>query len=54
MKKIFKWIKNRLPSKRRLIQIYAMLLFNANLKGFVTGEIYTGPLKNMCTPGLNC
>ena len=54
MSKIKAWFKKRLPSKRRLIQIYAMLLFNANLKGFKTGKIYTGSLKNMCTPGLNC
>lgn len=47
-------IKKYLPSKRRLIQIYSMLLFNANIKGFVTGTIYQGPLKNVCTPGLNC
>ena len=43
-----------LPSKRRLIQLYAALLFNANLKGFANGYIYMGPLKNICTPGLNC
>ena len=54
MNKIKAWFKKRLPSKRRLIQIYAMLLFNANLKGFATGKIYTGSLKNACTPGLNC
>ena len=54
MKKIFNWIKKRLPSKRRLIQLYAALLFNANIKGFFTGEIYKGQLKNICTPGLNC
>ena len=54
MKKIFSWIKKRLPTKRRLIQLYAALLFNANIKGFFTGEIYKGPLKNICTPGLNC
>ena len=54
MKKVLNWFKNLLPGKRKLIQIYAMLLFNANLKGFATGEIYKGSLKNMCTPGLNC
>ena len=43
-----------LPSKRRLIQLYAALLFNANLKGFGNGYIYRGPLKNICSPGLNC
>lgn len=42
------------PSKRRLIQLYAALLFNANLKGFATGRIYKGPGKLLCTPGLNC
>lgn len=54
MKKIFNWFKKRLPTKRRLIQLYAALLFNANIKGFVTGQIYQGPVKNICTPGLNC
>ncbi len=44
----------RLPTKRRLIQLYAALLFNANLRGFATGRIYTGRLKNFCAPGLNC
>ena len=54
MKKIFQWFKNHIPTKRRLIQLYAALLFNANLKGFTTGKIYKGPVKNICTPGLNC
>ena len=42
------------PSQRRLIQLYAALLYNAHAKGFVQGEIYTGPLKSLCVPGLNC
>jgi len=42
------------PTKRRIIQLYAALLYNAQLKGFVEGQIYTGPLKNLCVPGLNC
>ncbi len=54
MKKIISWFKAHKPSKRKLIQLYAALLFNANLKGFSTGNIYKGPLKNVCTPGLNC
>lgn len=54
MKKIFNWLKAHLPTKRKLIQLYAALLFNANLKGYITGNIYKGPLKNLCTPGLNC
>lgn len=48
------WIKNHIPTKRRIIQFYSALLFNANLKGFKTGYIYKGSIKNMCTPGLNC
>lgn len=39
---------------RRLIQLYSALLYNAHLKGFAEGEIYTGPLKSVCVPGLNC
>jgi len=42
------------PSKRKLIQLYAALLYNANIKGFAEGQIYTGPIKNVCVPGLNC
>ncbi|MDE6200604.1 MAG: redoxin domain-containing protein [Clostridiales bacterium] len=49
------WIKNHIPTKRRLIQVYAALLYNANIKGFVKGEIYTSETtKYMCVPGLNC
>ncbi len=51
-------VKNKLvsllPTKRKLIQLYAALLVNANVKGFVTGQIYTGPFKNLCAPGLGC
>jgi len=43
-----------MPSRRRLIQLYAALLHNAHLKGFISGEIYTGSLKSVCLPGLNC
>lgn len=42
------------PATRRLIQLYAALLYNAHLRGFAEGKIYTGPLKNLCVPGLNC
>ncbi|MBO5270416.1 MAG: 4Fe-4S binding protein [Clostridia bacterium] len=42
------------PTKRRLIQLYAALLTNANLKGFGSGQIYQGDLKKVCAPGLNC
>ncbi len=42
------------PGTRRLVQLYAALLYNANLKGFIDGRIYTGGLKAACVPGLNC
>jgi thiol-disulfide isomerase/thioredoxin len=42
------------PGKRRLIQLYSALLFNANLKGYISGNIFKGVTKNLCTPGLNC
>lgn len=41
-------------SKRRLIQLYSALLYNAHAKGFIKGDIYTGSLKSVCVPGLNC
>ena len=42
------------PGTRRLVQLYAALLYNANLKGFIDGHIYTGNLKATCVPGFNC
>ena len=36
------------------MQLYFAVLFNANLKGFVTGNIYTGNTKVACVPGINC
>lgn len=53
-KRIGLWFKNHAPTKRRLIQLYAALLTNANIKGFINGRIYTGNSKNVCVPGLNC
>ena len=54
MAKIVNWIKNHLPTQRRLIQLYAALLYNAHVKGFITGNIYTGNSKILCVPGFNC
>lgn len=48
------WIKAHLPTQRRLIQLYAALLYNAHAKGFITGNIYTGSSKILCLPGFNC
>ena len=36
------------------MQLYFGLLFNANAKGFVTGNIYQGATKKVCAPGINC
>ena len=40
--------------RRHGIQLAAALLQNANFKGFFTGRIYQGNVKNVCVPGLNC
>lgn len=47
------WQKLR-PTKRRLVQLYAALLYNAHLRGFLDGTIYTGHAKAACVPGFNC
>ena len=49
-----KKLKNFIPTKRRLMQLYFGLLLNANLKGFISGRIYTGKSKIVCAPGINC
>lgn len=54
MKKLLQKIKSLLPSKRKLMQLYFALLFNANAKGFFSGNIYQGTTKQVCVPGLNC
>ncbi len=54
MKKIKQFFIKIKPSKRKLIQLYAALLYNANIKGYVTGEIFKGNSKSVCLPGLNC
>ena len=43
----------KLP-KRLLTQFAFFLLQNPLLKNFVSGTIYQGELKTVCTPGLNC
>ena len=54
MKKIINKIRSLIPTKRRLMQLYFALLFNANIKGFITGNIYKGNSKIACVPGINC
>ena len=53
-KNIKQWFADHKPTKRRIIQLYAALLTNANLKGYGNGRIYQGAMKNICAPGLNC
>ncbi|MDO5016647.1 MAG: 4Fe-4S binding protein [Eubacteriales bacterium] len=50
-------MQNRLKQhekKRTIFQGLYFLVTNAHLSGFVTGEIYQGPTKHVCVPGLNC
>ncbi len=54
MKRFIEKLKRLIPSKRKIIQLYAAVLFNANIKGFVSGNIYKGNTKQFCVPGLNC
>lgn len=54
LRKIKNWFIRHKPSKRKVIQVYTALLYNANLKGFIKGEIFTGSSKVSCVPGLNC
>ena len=41
MDKLKTWWAAHKPTRRRLIQVYAALLYNAHVKGFIEGEIYT-------------
>jgi polyferredoxin len=40
--------------KRKIAQITLALLFNGHISGFFSGRIYSGGLKKLCVPGLNC
>lgn len=54
MNKVKEFFVKLKPSKRKVIQLYAALLYNAHMKGFVTGSIFEGKSKAVCLPGLNC
>lgn len=46
---------NRIKDKMRLgVQFIFTALTNGYFYGFASGRIYTGPLKTVCVPGLNC
>lgn len=42
------------PWPRHRVQALWALLTNSYLVGFARGKIYTGKLKQLCVPGLNC
>ena len=48
----------RIKNGKRYIRLWVQLVFtaltNGYAQGFLKGKIYTGPLKNLCVPGLNC
>ena len=48
------WWDTHRPTKRKLVQLYSALLYNAHLRGFGEGQIYTGKAKAVCVPGFNC
>ncbi len=45
---------HRLGAKRKLIQLYAAVLYNCYARGFIKGDIFKGDTKMLCVPGLNC
>lgn len=49
-----KQIKKAGIRMRLWVQILFAALTNGYTLGFLKGRIYTGPLKNLCVPGLNC
>lgn len=49
MKKLWSFLKNR-----TVIQAAWTLVTNSQLANFFKGTIYTGKLKTVCVPGLNC
>lgn len=46
--------KKKSPHLRTSVQAAWTFLSNCYMVGFAEGKIYTGPLKNICFPGLNC
>lgn len=46
--------RQKRPGFRRFFQIAYVALTNGYWLGFLSGKIYTGPIKAVCVPGLNC
>lgn len=47
-------IRKKKKNIRLFVQVIFMALTNGYVLGFLKGRIYTGPLKALCVPGLNC
>ena len=47
-------LQRKISFQRKFIQLLSALIYNANLPGFVSGELYKGSTKGICVPGLNC
>lgn len=47
-------VKKRIKNFRLWVQILFTALTNGYIIGFLRGKIYTGKLKYLCVPGLNC
>jgi polyferredoxin len=45
------WLKKHV---RHWVQLLFTALTNSHISGFLGGTIYSGPLKSVCLPGLNC
>ena len=45
---------HKIIKHRKLIQILSLLIYNADIKNWFTGNISRSPLKIVCVPGLNC
>lgn len=40
--------------KRKIVQLICSVLQNSHFAGFASGKLYSGGLKSVCVPGLNC
>lgn len=47
-------MKNKITKIRIVVQTVWTILTNGFITGFAQGKIYTGDLKNICLPGMNC
>ena len=53
-KKTIMQVRKAVERRRLLIQAAFSILTNSYIVGFLKGTIYTGKLKQICVPGMNC